>query len=209
MQLNIDVRGIKDIQSALQSMRTELVDKAMVAALNKVGPKARTEMTRAITEEYNIQRSEVVSRLSLKGASAGNLRVVLDPFASGTKGRSMNLIHFLEKKVSMSEARRRARNGMLSAKGANGQIVPILYFKIKRNEPAKPIPGTFIGNRGRTVFIRIGKSRLPIEAVSTIGVPQMFNSKVISQRVLDRINNELPIEFDRAIAYIIEKYKFK
>lgn len=190
-------------------MRVELVDIATSAALNKVGPKARTEMTRAITDEYNIKRDEVTSRLSLKGASANNLRVVLDPFASGTKGRSMNLIHFLEKKVSMAESRRRARNGTLYTHGKNGEMIPVLYFKIKKNEPSKTIPGTFIGNRGRTVFIRVGRSRLPIEAKSTVGVPQMFDTKIISQRVLDRINAELPVEFERAIAYIIEKYKFK
>jgi hypothetical protein len=209
MQLKVDVTGMDSIQRALSSMRSELVDVATSAALNKVGPKARTEMTRAITDEYNIKRDEVTSRLSLRGASANNLRVVLDPFASGKKGRAMNLIHFLEKKVSMAESRRRARNGTLFSRGKNGEMIPVLYFKIKKNEPPKIIPGTFIGNRGRTVFIRIGKSRLAIEAASTVGVPQMFNTKIISQRVLGRINAELPVEFDRAIKYIIEKYKFR
>ena len=206
MQLSVQITGIREIQNSLQSLRLELVDKATVAALNKVGPKARTEMTRAITDEYNIQRSEVVSRLSLKGASVNNLRVVLDPFASGHRGRSMNLIHFLERKVSMAVARKRARAGALFTRGVNGQMLPVLYFKIKRNEPAKPIPGTFIGNHGRTVFVRVGKSRLPIEAKSTIGVPQMIDTKAITQRVLDRVNRELPVEFERAIDLIRERF---
>ena len=209
MQLSVEVRGLDGIKSALSALSQDLRDKAAVMALNKVGPKARTEMTRAITEQYNIARPEVVATLSLKGASESNLRVVLDPFASGRKGRSLNLIHFLESKVSMAVARKRARAGTLFTRGKNGEMLPVLYFKIKRNEPAKPIPGTFIGNRGRTVFIRVGKSRLPIEAKSTIGVPQMFDTKAISARVMDRINTELPVEFDRAIAVLLERFNRK
>lgn len=205
MQINFEMRGFDSLKSELAGLREELVDKATVMALNKVGPKARTEMTRAITEEYNIPRAEVVARLSLSGASASNMRVVLDPFAGGRKGRAMNLIHFLEKKVSMAESRRRARAGALYTKDRNGKMLPILYFKIKRSEPAKPIPGTFIGNHGRTVFIRVGKSRLPIEAMSTVGVPQMFNTKAITARVVNRVNEELQAEVDRAIALVLTR----
>jgi hypothetical protein len=206
MQISIDITGIPEIMRGLNAMREDLQAKASSAALNKVGAKANTEMKRAITSEYNLKASEVSSHLRLQRASRNSLRVVLDPFASGRKGRALNLIHFLEKKVSMAEARRRAKSGTLRGTGSRGQALPILYFKIKKNEPAKPIPGTFIGNHGRTVFIRVGKSRFPIAAVSTIGVPQMFNAKNIQKRVLEAINEALPIEFDRAIKLVTDRF---
>lgn len=206
MELKIDVRGFDDLRRSLDSMRSDLSDKAASMALNKTGAKAQTEMKRAITDEYNLKSDEVASRLSLSKASRDSLRVVLDPFASRRKGRSLNLIHFLEKKVTMAEARRRNKKGKLYTIGLHGQKLPILYFKIKKNEPAKPIPGTFIGNNGRTVFIRVGKSRLPIEAKATIDVPQMFNARKTQKRVLDYINQELPVEFDRAIRLVLDRF---
>lgn len=207
VSVSIRTSGFDDVSRLLDRMRDDLQDRAASAALNKVGAKAQTEMVRAITDEYNIERSEVAPRMSLSKASRTNLMVQLDPFASKRKGRALNLIHFLEKKVTLAEARRRARNGKLSVTTSQGRQLPILYFKIKRTGPSKPIPGTFIGNRGRTVFMRVGKSRLPIEAKATIDVPQMFNSKNISARVVERINKELPIEVDRAIKMVLERYR--
>jgi hypothetical protein len=206
MQINIAVRGFDGIHQALNTLREDLSDKAASAALNKIGAKAQTEMKRAITAEYNLKSNEVSSRLSLSRANKNNLRVALDPFASGRRGRSLNLIHFLEKKVTMAQARRRAKGGKLYAVGLHGQMLPILYFKIKKNGPAKPIPGTFIGNNGRTVFMRVGKSRLPIKAKATIDVPQMFTAKKTQDRVLAVINREMPIEFDRAIKLVLDKF---
>ena len=166
-------------------------------------------MKRGITSEFNIKANEVAARLSLSKANRNNLAVVLDPFASKRRGRALNLIHFLERKVTMAQARRRAKNGHLYTTGMNGKKLPILYFKIRKNEPAKPIPGTFLGNKGRTVFIRVGKSRLPIKAACTIDVPQMFTTRRIQSRVLERINQELPIEFDRAIKLVVDRFNSK
>jgi hypothetical protein len=207
LDIKVTLLGLDDLRTKLDSMRDDLADMASSAALNKIGAKAQTEMKRAISDEYNLSSSEVASRLSVSKASRDNLRVVLDPFASSKRGRSLNLIHFLEKKVTMAEARRRNKKGQLFTIGLHGKKLPILYFKIKKNQPAKPIPGTFIGNNGRTVFIRVGRSRVPIEAKATIDVPQMFNAQKTQARVLDYIDQELPIEFDRAIKMVLERYK--
>lgn len=161
------------------------------AALNKVADKARTEMTRAITGEFNIPASEVRARLSVIRAKRDVMkwRAVLHPFASARRGRSLNMIRFVERSVSMAEIRRR------KATGAQNQ----LYFKIKRNGARKTIQGAFIANKGRTVFVREGDKRLPIKALSTIDVPQMFNTRRIQWRVINKINADMQVEFDRAI----------
>ncbi len=209
MQLSVNVRGMDGIKSALSALSQDLRDKAAVMALNKVGPKARTEMTRAITEQYNIKRADVTASLSLKGARVDSLQVVLNPFAGGRRGRAMNLIHFFDHKTTLREAKRAKKAGKRSGVVVNGREYPLLYFKIKRNEAAKPVPGAFIGNHGRTVFMREGNGRLPIKAVSTVGVPQMFSTKQISQRVLNRINAELPVEFERAARVLLERFNRK
>jgi hypothetical protein len=62
-----------------------------------------------------------------------------------------------------------------------------------------------LGNKGRTVFRRTGKGRLPIEPVQMIGVSQMFNSRAIRDRVMRRIENEFGIEIHRAVEMVIAR----
>lgn len=185
----------KDVKNRLDSLHTKLQGKVVSAALNKVGAKAKTEMTRAITSEFNIKADEVRSNLRLSRASRNLAKwvVVLDPFAASRRGRSFNLIRFLEKKVTLAEGRRRAKAGTQNQ----------LQFQIKKNGRKVRVGGAFIAtNRltgGTAVFRRTGDSRFPIEAVQTIDVKQMFNTRRINARVIETIRRELPIEFNRAI----------
>jgi hypothetical protein len=180
-----------DINKKLNALSRDLQKRVVPAALNKVIAKANTEMTRQITSEFNIKQQEVRARLRITRAKRNYERwfARLDPFASARAGRSLNLIRFVEKSVTLAEGRRRKKNNTLQD----------LRFKIKRGGGAKIIKGAFIANNGRTVFIREGKSRLPIKALSTIDVPQMFNTRRIQGMVLSRIQTDMVIEFDRAI----------
>lgn len=180
-----------DVQKKLNRLSDDLQKRVVPAALNKVIAKANTEMARQISSEFNIRPSDVRSRLRVIRAkrSYANWVAVLDPFASERRGRSLNLIRFLEKSVTLAEGRRRRNN----------QTLAQLRFQIKRTGGKKMIPGAFIGNRGRTVFIRDGAARLPIKALSTIDVPQMFNTRRIQSLVINKIGSDMQIEFDRAI----------
>lgn len=182
----------KDVQKSLDRLSTDLQKRVVPAALNKVAAKAKTEMKQQITGEYNLKSAEVNERLRVikAGRSLNQWLAVLDPFASRKRGRSLNMIHFLENKTTLAEAKRRKAGGTVNQ----------LHFKIKRVGGKKLVEGAFIGNKGRTVFVRTSGDRLPIKALSTIDVPQMFNTKRIQSKVLARIEKELQVEFDRAIS---------
>lgn len=182
----------KDVQRSLDRLSLDLQKRVVPAALNKVAAKAKTEMKQQITGEYNLKSAEVNERLRVikAGRSLNQWLAVLDPFASRKRGRSLNMIHFLENKTTLAEAKRRRAGGTVNQ----------LHFKIKRVGGKKLVEGAFIGNKGRTVFVRTSGDRLPIKALSTIDVPQMFNTKRIQSKVLARIEKELQVEFDRAIA---------
>jgi len=197
LMIEINIKAdVARLSRELDVLQEGLTEKATVMALNKTGDKARTEMGRAITSEFNIKAADVRARLRVIKARRGELRAVLDPFASGHRGRSMNLIRFMENKVTLAEGRRRKKAGTQKQ----------LRFKIKKGGPAKAIPGAFIGNKGRTVFMREGDGRLPIKAASTIGVPSMFNTRHINARVIARIRKEFPIEFERAAAQVVRRF---
>ncbi len=195
--MQIDVRtNIKEVQRKLGRMSRELKDKAAVMAINKTAAKAKTELVRAITAEYVIKAAEIRPRLRLQRARRGRLTAVIDPW-KGSRRRSLNLIHFLENKVSLAEMKRRRK------KGAHKQ----LRFKIKKGSPPKIIRGAFIQNRGRTIFIRTDTTMMPIEPVQTVGVPQMFGVRRINARVIRRIRKEFPIEYMRAARHATRKFR--
>lgn len=186
----------KDVDRQLRKLALNIQQKVIPAALNKTIAKAKTEMTRAITDEYNLRSDEVRSSLKVFNARKPikDWLVSLDPFGSKRrKGISVNLIRFVEKRVSLAEGRRRSKAG----------IQKQVFFKIKKTGGKQTLRGAFIATNKRTggtaVFTRVGKGRYPIEAKQTIDIPQMFNTRKIQARVLSRIDKELPLEFDRAI----------
>lgn len=186
---------VDKIAKGFGQLGKELKEKAIAPALNKTIAKGRTEMTRAITSEFAMKATDVRARLNVRKARGNQLQATLQAFASGRKGRSLNLIRFMERKVTLAEARRRGKSGTLNQ----------LRFQIKKGGGMKTISGAFIGNQGRTVFIRDGDARLPIKALSTIDVPQMFNTRRINRRVIAHINKEFAIEFQRALKLIISR----
>jgi len=190
--ITLDVRDARRaVEKQLRGLNDGIRNKASAMALNKTITKGRTEMSRAIRAEFNLLSAEVLPRLRVIRArrNASHLVAILDPFASTSKrGRSLNVIRFLESKVTLAEMKRRRKSGSHKQ----------LRFNIRRGAGTKTIKGSFIGNKGRTVFIREGKGRTPIKAVSTIDVPQMFNTRRINRRVVERILKEFPVEFERA-----------
>ena len=183
----------------LRKIGADIERKVVQPAINKVADKARAEINRAIPAEYAVKASEVRNAVSIRKASAGELRAVISVFGSTRKrGRSMNMIHFLAAVQAAGAARKtrgsRATNGELKA------IANQIGFRIRRDGGLKKIDGAFLGNKGRTVFRRTGNARLPIEPLQVIGFSQMFASRKISQRVIDKIVAEMPIEINRAMA---------
>lgn len=182
-------------------------DKAIALALNKVGAKGKTAASKHIRANYEMRLSDVNPKLSITKASRklGSLTVILEPLP-GSRGRSQNVIRFLEKKVTFAEVKRRRKAGTLSSTHQiRGRSVtnPILHFRIRRGVVGKRIDGAFVGNKGRTVFRRTGDARLPIKPIHTIDVPGMFSAKRVLDAVVDRINQELPVEMDRAIRLVL------
>jgi len=187
--MRFDVRhNFGDVAKRHGQLRDDLQEKAIARSLNRIVDRSRTEMGREISAEFNITKREVNDNLVVSKASvkAGRLYLTATLAApSRKKGRGFNLIRFVT-------GRR-----VVGRKGA-----PQLKFKIKRSGGLKSVTGAFIGNKGRTVFIRQGNKRLPIKSLTTIDVPQMFNTKRINAKVLDMIRRELPIEIERNIKFL-------
>ena len=154
-------------------------------------------MARQISSEYMLTSAEVKSRLRVDRASYKSLHVVATLEATKRAiGRSMNLIRFFERSATLAEGRRRAKAGTLDQ----------LRFQIKRKGGKKTITGAFIANKGRTVFVRQGKERLPIKGVMTIDIPQMFNSRQVRELIERLMLQRLDGNFTRELRSLLQGY---
>ena len=197
MQINFQITGIPELKKKLESLTGSQIQSAISMAINKTAAKGLAEITRAITQRYEIKGNEVRNSMSLRSSKPGTLEAEISIFGSTKKrGRSLNMIHFVEKKVTLAEGRKRAKNGTLNQ----------LRFKVIKGAGLKTVTGdaalnngAFIGNKGRTVFQRVSKNRLAIKPVQVIGVGQMFNFKPLNARVKKKIKDEFVVEVNRAV----------
>lgn len=195
-----------------QKIPDDLANKALARALNTTVEQGRLEMAREISQTYRLTVAQVKERLTIRKAYArGTLRLqaVLEATRRG-QGRSMNLIAFVEKSITLAQAKKRRKAGEGGSyalrNGATVQKALELRFQIKRSGGQKMIKGAFIGNNGRTVFERDGKSRLPIHALNTIDVPQMFNARRINQVVVKVMRERFDTNLRREIGAVLRGY---
>ena len=192
--------NLDGVRARLNAIEKNLGEKAVVSALNKTAAQAKTRMSEAIRKDYNISAAMVRERLRIRKATRGKLAtfsayLVGNPNTGGAM-RSMNLVHFLEKNAGAKAFRRGA-----------GWRLDQLRFKVKRSGGKGTLKGAFIGNKGRTVFIREGAGRLPIKAVRTIGVPQMFSTNKNIDMVKAWIRENLPRIMQAEAKYYLSTVK--
>jgi hypothetical protein len=200
MQLSITT-NFPDVQRQLERLRQDIAGKASASAVNKTIEQARTDMSREIRAEFNLQASEVRQQLRIKRAyfKAGNLTIEAALIGGRPKGRALNLIRFVTNKGRLAKR-----------KGKGSKTSPGLMVQIKRTGGKKALgPNAFIGNAGRTVFQRTGDKRLPIKPLRTIDVAQMFNTKRINEAVVRKVREKFPALFAREAAFYLQRFGSK
>lgn len=188
MQLRISAE-FRDVQAALDRMRKDVADRALASAVNKTLAIARTRMVKAITDVYAVKAGVVREGLVVKRASFrdGKLRMEGLLQSPSKRGRSRNLIQF--------SARETTRG---------------VTVKVLKGGPRKLLPGAFIAKRGNryggTVFRREGSKRLPINALQTVNVAQMFNTKRVNEVVVRTIRERFPAVFTNEVRYFTDRF---
>lgn len=197
MDIRIELK-LGGLVREVDQLRGDVRERAAVSAVNKAVDKGKTRMTREISREFNVSQADVRDRLRIHKAKFVGGKAVIQATLDGSNGkkRSMNLIAFVEKKVTLAEAKRRAKSGTLDQ----------LRFQIKRKGQPVIIPGAFIANKGRTVFVREGKARLPIKALSTIAIPQMFTTRRLNTVVVDAMQRDFPGIFEHEVKYFTDRF---
>lgn len=197
MQITIK-HNFPAVQKQLDNLQKDIARQATSSALNKTIAQAKTAMSREIRAEFNISAAKVNESLTITRASAsgGELRMQASLQSPRKRGRSLNLINFMERPTSMAQARKRGKAGTLNQ----------LFVQIKKHGGKKALGSAFIGNKGRTVFVRTGKSRLPIKALQTVDVASMFNTKRVNAKVVQMMVDKFPTIFDHEAQFFTSKF---
>ena len=195
MQISIK-HNFPDVQRALDGLSADVRDRVVSSTINRVLDLGRTQMARSIAQEFNVKQAYAKERLRIRRATSKRGTIFLEGALIGTGKRSANIIAFLERSTSLAQGRKRGKAGTKNQ----------LHVKVKRTGSAKPIKGAFIGNKGRTVFQRVGKERLPIKAVQVIDIPQMFTTKRINQVVVKLMLERFPEIFARDAKFFVARF---
>lgn len=185
MQISIK-HNFPDVQRAMDALHKDVATQATARALNRTVEQAKTAMSREIRAEFVLPAATVNQSLLISRASVRDGRFSMSASLSSISQpgkRSLNLAHFQARQTS---------------KGVT--------FKIKRNGPRQLIPGAFLINDGKTVMIRVGKKRLPIKALQTVNVSQMFNTKRINAKVIKVIEAKFPEIFTREAKFYLDRF---
>lgn len=182
MLINIRT-NFPDVTAALGRLQGDMADQVLARSLNRTMDQAKTAMSKEIRSQFNLSAAYVRDRLRIKRAyaKAGQFALSAELIGGDGKRRSANVIGFGARKA--------------------GDGVSVQISKGKR----KTIKGAFIGNKGRTVFIREGKTRLPIKPVRTIDVAQMFNTRRINAAVVAAMNSRFPAIFQRELRFALSR----
>ena len=210
MQISIKT-NFPDVQRQLQAMQKGIADKAMASAMNKTMAQAKTAMSREIRAEFNMSTTKVNAALRINKAVAAGSRFRLEASleSPSKRGRSLNLINFMERSVSMAQAKKRSKAGTLNQ----------LFVQIKKAGGKKALGSAFIGNKGRTVFVRVPgttmdsrnkyagtKHAQKIKALQTIDVAGMFNTKRINAKVVQMIEAKFGVIFANEARFFTERF---
>jgi hypothetical protein len=197
--MRIDIKtNFPEVQRSLDRLRSDIASRVAATSVNRTLEQARTQMTREITSEYRVTSAYVRERLAIRRASfkAGVFGIKGELVGGSNRKRSANLINFVSKVQRVAGGGRRRKDGSVAQ----------LTFQVRKAGGKQTITGAFIGNKGRTVFIRTGKGRLPIKPLRTIDVAQMFNQKRINARVVGAIRDRFPVIFAREAKFALAKF---
>lgn len=203
--MQLDIRGdFGPAKRYLDGLAENLRNKALARALNEVGRQTKTKARQEIVAEFNLKASDVSSMLFVEKAKPRFDRLAVSIQARSKRGRSLNVIRFVERSVTLAQAKKRRKAGTQDR----------IFVKIKRDGGTKmlskpkwaasmPFILTNKKSGGTFVAARTDGGRYSIQGVQTVDVPSMFNTKRINSRLLANIRLIFPTILKREIDAVL------
>lgn len=182
MALSISVKhDIKELQKKLDRTQRRQIPKVVSAALNKTRANVVTAVKKDVAAHTGVIQKDIKAALSEDKATPLRLRTSII-----AKKRTFNLIRFVSGR---------------QAKAATGLKAKAFGSK------ARIFRGTFIGNKGRTAFVRKNQAdpRSKIRAAHGPSIPRAMVSDKVSKNTRQTIAKRFPINFASQIKRFFPK----
>ena len=163
--------------ATMTTIERSVVPQATARALNRTAAEARTQVVRKLASQTGLKQKSIREKLIVVRARRSSLVAELQ-----VSGRPLNLLRF---------GARQTKRGV-SAKAWGKRRV---------------YPGTFLGNRGRTVFKRVGGKRLPIKPVWGPSIPREFIRNQLDRTIGRVVRERFPVHFRQNMAFLLSKQR--
>lgn len=194
-----------DVRHDLDRVKKELrhiqktIPAAMSAALNKTAAGVRTDAGGPLAKLTGLGVNTVKQAIKLRKASPGQLMAILE-----ARERPLNMIRFMSAGQKRAMASRSKKRGGKVLKIGGARKAP--WGKPREYKPGAAI---FIGNSGRTVFVRESKRRGDIHGMWGPSLPREMVRGEIRAATLSSFRRRWNLEIDRAIAHELRKKGIK
>ena len=190
INIKIDTKELEKACKRLEEFPKE-VPKALNAALNRTSTAVQKDLKKAVTKKYNIKSGEVAGTLKVKKASSSSLSVNII-----SSGPVLALDHFP------------SNINTVFKKSASGKNAPEVKVRVKK-EGAKVVKGAFVNVLSGNMHIlkRVGASRLPIEKLNTLSIPQMISNVEVAENIQKTANETLENRVYHEVQYRLEKLR--
>jgi hypothetical protein len=180
-----------------QRMLSHLPDaapEAMARAINRAAEAAKTEAARKVRETYIVRHKDVVDTIKISRASPTHLmaRVI-------STGTVFPLTKF---RVTPKEPQPQRAAAVRWKKARPFKVTA----RVKRGEGG-PIKSAFVARMSSGhvgVFKRVSEARSPIQQLYGPSIPQMLDSKTVSEWVYEKARETMDKRLDHEITRILE-----
>lgn len=181
--MSVDFKNVKEINKKLHKI-DKASQKALDLAIKDTVSRAPAQVTKAVTNKYNIKKSEVTAagKQAKSGQkSIGTIKVrgqTLHNVALVYKGRRLTPTHF---GMTPKALPANGRKYTLKVQIFKGKKVPL------KGPSDRPV---FLGsNKGGSYipFQRKGSTAHPIQSVKAVGIPQMIDNKDVRQEINENV----------------------
>ncbi|MCH5315735.1 MAG: phage tail protein [Eubacterium sp.] len=199
--MSINFTNHKQLKGKLQKIE-KASTKALDSAIRDTVSRAPAQVTKAVTEKYNIKKSEMTA--AGKQAKAGSKKIgtvkaaghSLHSVALVYKGRRLTPLHFGMTPKALPANGRRYK---LKVQIFKGKKVPL------KGPSDRPV---FLGSNkggGYIPFQRAGSKSHPIHSVKAVGIPQMIDNKDVRKKIDKYIGDTMIKRYEHQANRAIDK----
>lgn len=199
MRVDFKLQGFEEAKKEFAN-KSFRIQKLAAMAINKAAEHGKAVIAKAVKKDFTMKARDIKEEIKI--TQKANMRWLQAEITIGDK--TIPLIQFQHKGTGLRRGQR--VKGLSKTKRPNVRFNTV-QVQVKRSGGYKPMKQAFIANGryGQDIFIRKGKSRIPIKGLRGPSIAGMVKDVNIMQKSKDAINWKMNDEFRRGLTHALGK----